>query len=147
MVRFRYKLKIASFYLDNTQCVAKYSFVVPKSVTYLDLSLCELSSLRDKRKNVIYPNYILSPSTIVTSNFVCTEEGCKKSSAKNRKLLYDLHLDASCGLELRFGNNQTNKDLRYHSDRVLLNNLGIESSFLEMNLDWMVASPLARTNQ
>ncbi|GBL73078.1 hypothetical protein AVEN_128233-1 [Araneus ventricosus] len=144
MVQFCDELKIASHYIINTESIVKYSFVVLKSVAYLDLSLCELSSLRGKRK----PNYMIGPfSIIVTSNFVCTEEGCRKNLAQNRKLLYDFHLDVSCELELPLGNNRTDEKLRYYSDSVLLNKMSIVSVWFEMCLNRMVTHALQETNQ
>ncbi|GBO41918.1 hypothetical protein AVEN_9031-1 [Araneus ventricosus] len=77
--------------LDCTESIVKFSFRCHKSVTSLDLNIQEYAIFKKKRSNKMK---FRGFSHVISSNYVCTEEGLQNSlQPRRRKLLYTYHLD------------------------------------------------------
>ncbi|GBN25056.1 hypothetical protein AVEN_65055-1 [Araneus ventricosus] len=142
------KKKFADIYIDEADDVVKYSFVVHKSVTYLDLSLCELSVLKGKTWGLRIP---MTPKSILyrvlLKKYICTEEACKKHLAPNRKLLYNFHLDVPNRLERSLQNTEPYERIRYCSKGVLLNKIGTKPNWFEKEFNEMINEIFMRTRK
>ncbi|CAL1291604.1 unnamed protein product [Larinioides sclopetarius] len=135
----RPKKKFADVYIDEVENVVKYSFIIHKSITYLDLSLCELSDLKGKTwglKIRMTPRRIYY--RVLMKKYICTEEACKKHMAPNRKLLYNYHLDVSNRLERSLYNTEPYEKIRYRSKGVLLNKIGTKPNWFEKHFNCMI---------
>ncbi|GBO27570.1 hypothetical protein AVEN_156524-1 [Araneus ventricosus] len=82
-----------SIVLQTATDVARFSFIVQDSISYLDLKLRQDSRISDFR---LLCNICRSRRL---RNFVNTEEKCRKFFAPKRRLLYTLHLDLPKGRE------------------------------------------------
>ncbi|GBL62840.1 hypothetical protein AVEN_126533-1 [Araneus ventricosus] len=74
--------------------VVRFSFIVRKSISYLDLGLCRDSMLL---------NYVGTSCDCcalkLSNSFINTEQKCRKFFTQSRSLLYTLHLDLPKGRE------------------------------------------------
>ncbi|GBN97814.1 hypothetical protein AVEN_227313-1 [Araneus ventricosus] len=82
-----------SIVLQTATDVARFSFIVQDSISYLDLKLLQDSRISDFR------SLCNSCRSRRLRNFVNTEEKCRKFFAPKRRLLYTLHLDLPKGRE------------------------------------------------
>ncbi|KAF8791294.1 uncharacterized protein LOC129960354 [Argiope bruennichi] len=93
MERFAGDLQYRSIPLISSKDIVQFSFIVQKSISYLDLKLCRHSRLA--RVAGIYQRVWSSPL-----HFISTEEKCRKILTPSRSILYTLHLDLPKGREL-----------------------------------------------
>ncbi|XP_055953142.1 uncharacterized protein LOC129988885 [Argiope bruennichi] len=134
--------------LDKAENIVKYSFVVHKSVTCLDLSVCEYSVFKGRRQgHPLRIDKTFPPLIDWSNNFISTEEDCRKSLTVERQLLYAHHLDSSIKLEHSLRNVQSCQKREYYSPSMFLSQLDTDYELYEDSLSEMIIETLKTSNQ
>ncbi|GBM33597.1 hypothetical protein AVEN_181841-1 [Araneus ventricosus] len=134
--------------LDKAENIVKYSFVVHKSVTSLDLSVCEYSVFKGKRQgHPLRIDKTYPPLIDWSNNFISTEEDCRKSLTEERQLLYAHHLDSSARLESSLRNVQSCQKRNFYSPSMFLSQVDTDYDLYEDNLSDMILETLKTTDQ
>ncbi|GBN48813.1 hypothetical protein AVEN_8505-1 [Araneus ventricosus] len=139
--------------IKGVKSTVEYSFIVQRSVTCLDLSLCEFSKFKRKPErestlaNFIKIKFKYLEDEIEKINAIFTEEACKKRLARNRKLLYNYHLDVSKELEVSLRNAEPQDIRKCYSNSVLLNRIVLIYNMYETYLNKIITKTLQETNQ
>ncbi|KAF8770501.1 hypothetical protein HNY73_018022 [Argiope bruennichi] len=142
---FENKIYFEPIRLRDMQMIAKYSFIVHKSINHLDLSLREFSSMREKRK-VLVPLLFCAADPAFSKKFVCTAEACRKMMVLERRWLYSLHLDLPHGRENDFISLNENEVINcWQPKTICFNELFVNSSIYQWSLRRFMGEALDRS--
>ncbi|KAF8770311.1 hypothetical protein HNY73_017857 [Argiope bruennichi] len=131
-------------YIFRAKSMVKYSFIVQKSLSYLDLSLCEFTKSKRSIKRLKLAH--LLNLRVSEKNAIHTEEDCKKRFCINRSVLYDFHLDVSKELETSLRSPVHHQKIRScSSEKILLNMIDYKDNIHDLCLNRIIAEVLEET--
>ncbi|GBL77350.1 hypothetical protein AVEN_41773-1 [Araneus ventricosus] len=112
--RFYSTLRHSAVEIVDARNIVQCSFLLHKSITYLDLNLSEYGHYRLGRYIIMGGGH----RRLTWRNFINTEDSCRKVLIPARRLLYTLHLDIPQGREFNLRNGPITRHYDYNSESI-----------------------------